>query len=164
MGHVMNRKQLTITVSMLNAGAAAMELCRKTGGHTPHTACHAIFQSMLAVSDWSPAIRTRPAAKTRTQALEHPLEWYRDQTIGPFAWYGYHAKTNYHYLRQTDPEKWIRLKDEQWHYAHRDKGLDLGWYWTSTSVARAAMGVKHESRYPKQKRSRKGEFQVVTKT
>jgi hypothetical protein len=160
----MNRKQLTITVAMLDAGAAAMELCRKTGGHTPRTACHTIFQAMLAVSEWSPAIRTRPAAKRREQSLAHPLEWYRDRTIGPFAWYGYHSKSNYHYLRQADPEKWIRLKDDQWNNPYYEQGIEHGWYWVSTATARAAMGVKHESRYPKQKRSHKGEFHVVTKT
>lgn len=150
-----NRKQLTITIAMLEAGERAMALCRETGGHTPRTACHAIFQAMLAVSDWSPVIRVRPGdRRTPARAASHPLEHYHGKTIGRFTWYGFHAKSGLHYLRSDYPEKWIRLTDEQWEKDDLPFALSHSWYSVPGSTAHAAMGVKHVPRTPKRTRRR----------
>ena len=66
-----------ITLTMLDAGAAAMKRCRDDGVNTPHDACHAIFTAMLDAADstpgadlgksfkWSPHDRHRNPPKGR---------------------------------------------------------------------------------------------------
>jgi hypothetical protein len=54
------KRYFTITNSMLAAGEAAMRNCREAGGHTPRTACQAIFQAMLNAADSHPGAVYRP--------------------------------------------------------------------------------------------------------
>lgn len=157
-----NRKSLTITVAMLDAGERAMLLCRDAGGHTPRSACHAIFQAMLAVSEWSPAIRVRPGDKrTPDRAAAHPLEWYAGKTLGPYVWEGFHAKSGLHYLRRIDPEKWIRLTDVQWERADALDNLQKALFYVSTQLARNTLGLRYQARHPKRPRQRKGDFDAI---
>lgn len=139
---MINRKQLTITVAMLEAGERAMALCRDTGGHTPRTACHAIFQAMLAVSEWSPAIRIRPGDRRNVaRAAAHPLEWYPGKTLGPYHWHAFHAASGLHFLKTIDfPEKWIRLSDFQWEKADVLTGLERGWFYVPGHTADIYVG------------------------
>jgi hypothetical protein len=61
-----DNRYFSITASMLNAGVASMDDCRRAGGHTPRTACHAIFRAMLNAADVHPGIRVkrrRPAGR-----------------------------------------------------------------------------------------------------
>lgn len=138
----MNRKQLVITITMLEAGERAMALCRETGEHSPRTACHAIFQAMLAASDWSPLVRVRPLAKPKITKPTHPLDWYDGKSVGPFTWYGFHPRTGFHYLKQSDPEKWIRLTDKQWKNDDLTFALEHYWYSIPALTARNAMRIK----------------------
>jgi hypothetical protein len=48
-----------ITITMLNAGGAALEQCRELGGHTPQTTCQAIFTAMLNAADIHPGKNIR---------------------------------------------------------------------------------------------------------
>ena len=55
----MPKRQFRITPRMLQAGREAMLRARNEGGHTPETACRAIFQAMLDAADVHPGIRRR---------------------------------------------------------------------------------------------------------
>ena len=60
----MNRLPLTITASMLDAGASALEQCRVVG-HDARSTAHVVFNAMLCASQWSPAARIRPAWRVK---------------------------------------------------------------------------------------------------
>lgn len=157
---MINRKQLTITIAMLEAGERAMALCRDTGGHTPRTACHAIFQAMLAVSEWSPAIRIRPGDRRKpSRAAFHPLEWYHGKTLGLYHWHAFHAASGLHYLKTPDyPEKWIRLTDAQWEKEDVLFGLERGWFYVPGHTADIYVGKPYVPTTPRRRRKPQLEF------
>ena len=67
-----NRSPLRITLAMLRAGEAALELARQAE-HAPRATCHVIFTAMLAESDWSPALRKRGPMLAGRVMPKHPL-------------------------------------------------------------------------------------------
>ena len=145
---ITNRSRLKVTTKMLDAGLDALQLCREVDGHTPRTICQAVFTAMLAESEWSPAIRKRPAAKLRSRSLQEPArspEHYRGQRIGVYEWYGFNREDGRHYLRDSSafPHRWIRVTDKQWQSETLQRDIDRGYYYVNSGTAFQYMKRKH---------------------
>jgi hypothetical protein len=126
-----------ITPEMVKAGADAMEQCRAAGGHTPRSACQAIFTAMLNAADsvpgadirksfaWSPHDKRRTfeihngktvrGVITSRPPLERPLTAYRDLRIADYIWQGYHFQYRKHcFLLDGSDRDWIWLFEADW--------------------------------------------------
>jgi hypothetical protein len=158
----MNRAKLHITIKMIDAGVDALKVCHAAGGYTPRSICQVVFQAMIAESTWSPAVRKRPGrtpssappsqyGHRRPTEPAHPLKSYEGRTAGPYVWQAFHARTGYHYLRQPEPEKWIRLTDADWEADNLAFALEHLWYSVQRSQVYSYLGHPHKPRTPKRR-------------
>ena len=137
---VTNRSRLKVTTRMLDAGVAALDLCREVGGHTPRTVCQAVFTAMLAESEWSPTIRKRPNVEPRLHCPcdpPGPIASYRGKMAGGYLWQAFNRQDGRHYLLNAAsfPHRWIRLTDKQWCADSLLDDIQRGFYYVNPRTA-----------------------------
>lgn len=141
-----NRSIYRITAHMLDAGVYALEQCAKLGGHTPRTACQAIFTCMLNAADSTPGaslpksfayarsdrlgIEVRGSKTYRgvflnRPPLERPIETYAGTEFGPYKWNGYFWRYRKHCFKAADSD-WIWLYESDWIQANFASRLAAG--------------------------------------
>jgi hypothetical protein len=124
---------------MLDAGANTLEQCRELG-HDARTTAHVVFTAMLAKSDWSPALRTRKRRKPPSRPeMRYSRDHYRNLVVGPFIWYDFDGRMNYHYFRQDNPERWVRMAEDAWKDPDVLLNIARGHHYVSSRVARNAV-------------------------
>ncbi len=136
-----------ITPEMLQAGAASMEQCRALGGHTPETACQAIFTAMLNAADSTPGIDLRKSfawsphdriteihngkmvrgVMTSRPPLARPLNTYAGLKLHSYVWRGFHYRYRKHcFLLENTDSEWIWLIEPDWNAPDFEARLKTG--------------------------------------